>query len=148
MCNGFSLVSSLGTTCRCLSVQPFQLLPLRIIPPPPIDTSILDELLMLRHCFFDFVVEHRFGCRTTEPGYAGGIGTIEMCLIYSLGVGQDIHSHTKRQNHPDQQKLNWKGVCSLMYQCPSGTNLLEFQYRNIHRTLTTNSPFKKLVFYN
>ena len=35
-------------------------------------------LLMLRNCFLDFAVEHSFGRRATEPGYAGDIGAIEV----------------------------------------------------------------------
>ena len=37
--------------------------------------------LMLRNCFIDFAVKHRFGCRATEPGYVGDIGAIEIRLI-------------------------------------------------------------------
>ena len=36
---------------------------------------------MLRNCFLDFAVEHWFGCRATEPGFAGDIGAIEDWLI-------------------------------------------------------------------
>ena len=36
---------------------------------------------MLRNGFLDFVVEHWFGCRTTEPGFAGDIGAKEVLLI-------------------------------------------------------------------
>ena len=36
---------------------------------------------MLRNCFLDFAVDHWFGCCTTEPGFAGDIGTIEVSLI-------------------------------------------------------------------
>ena len=36
---------------------------------------------MLRDCFFEFAVDLWFGCRTTESGFAGDIGTIEMWLI-------------------------------------------------------------------
>ena len=32
-------------------------------------------------CFLDFAVEHWFGCRATEPGFAGDIGAIEVWLI-------------------------------------------------------------------
>ena len=39
---------------------------------------------MLRNCFLDFAVEHWFGCRTTELGFAGDIGAIEVWLIDSL----------------------------------------------------------------
>ena len=35
-------------------------------------------LLMLRKCFLDFAVEHRFGCHATGPGFAGDIGAIEV----------------------------------------------------------------------
>ena len=44
----------------------------------PIDTSMPDGLLMLRNCFFDFAVEHWFGCFSTEPGFARDIGAIEI----------------------------------------------------------------------
>ena len=37
--------------------------------------------LMLGNCFIHFTVEHRFGCRTAEPGYAGDTGAIEIWLI-------------------------------------------------------------------
>ena len=85
----FTLVPCLfGTTSRCLSVQPVQLLPSRIIWrhisliwPFPIDTGMPDVLLMLWNCFPDFAVEHWFGCRATEPGFAGDIGAIEVWLI-------------------------------------------------------------------
>ena len=36
---------------------------------------------MLHNHFIDFAVEHRFGCRATEPGFAKDIGTIEIWLI-------------------------------------------------------------------
>ena len=38
-------------------------------------------LLMLRNCLIDFAVVHWFGCRATEPGFAGDIGAIEVWLI-------------------------------------------------------------------
>ena len=65
-----------GTTCRCLSVQPFQLLLSRNISKhisltwsfPPLNMSTPDSPLMLRSCFIDFAVEQRFGCCATEPG--------------------------------------------------------------------------------
>ena len=71
----FTLVPCLfGTTCRCLSVQPYQLLPSRNISghisltwPPPIDTRTPDGLLMLWNCFIDLAVEHQFSGCTTEP---------------------------------------------------------------------------------
>ena len=47
----------------------------------PIDTVIPHGLLMLRNCFLDFAIEHWFGCCTTEPGFAGNIGAIEVWLI-------------------------------------------------------------------
>ena len=45
------------------------------------DTVTPHGLLMLRTCFLDFAVEHWFGCRATEPGFAGDIGAIEIWLI-------------------------------------------------------------------
>ena len=50
-------------------------------------------LLMLRHCFLDFGVEHWFGCRATEPGFAGDIGTIEGWLIDWLIVRVQQRGH-------------------------------------------------------
>ena len=47
----------------------------------PIDTITLHGLLMLRNCFPDFAVKHWFGCRTTESGFAGDIGAIEVWLV-------------------------------------------------------------------
>ena len=31
--------------------------------------------------FIDFAVEHRFGCRATEPGFVRDIGALEIWLI-------------------------------------------------------------------
>ena len=36
---------------------------------------------MLWNCSFNFAVEHWFGCHTTEPGFAGDIGAMEIWLI-------------------------------------------------------------------
>ena len=47
-------------------------------PPLPVDTGVPYCLLMLRNNFNDFAFEHRSGCCTTEPGYAGNIGAIEI----------------------------------------------------------------------
>ena len=46
-----------------------------------IDTVTPHGLLMLWNRFLDFAVEHWFGCRATEPGFAGDIGAIEVWLI-------------------------------------------------------------------
>ena len=39
--------------------------------------EVVETPLMLQNCFFDFAVEYRLGCRTTEPSFAGDIGAIE-----------------------------------------------------------------------
>ena len=39
---------------------------------------MLDDPLMFRNCFFNFAVEHQFGCHATEPGFAGDIGALEI----------------------------------------------------------------------
>ena len=44
-------------------------------------SGVITGLLMLKNCFLDFAVEHWFGCRATEPGFAGDIGAIEVWLI-------------------------------------------------------------------
>ena len=76
----------LGTACHYQPIHPLQF-PLsgnvsRHIfstwPFPPIDTGMPDDLLTLWNCFIDFAVEHWFGCRATETGYAGDIGAIEI----------------------------------------------------------------------
>ena len=36
---------------------------------------------MLRNGITDFAVQHRFGCRGTEPGYAGNIDAVEIWLL-------------------------------------------------------------------
>ena len=85
----FTLVPHLfGITSRCLSLQPFQLLPSRSISrhisltwPFAIDTSTPDGLSMLWNCFIDFALEYWFGYPANEPGFAGGIDTIEIWLI-------------------------------------------------------------------
>ena len=35
-------------------------------------------LYVFWNCFLDFAVEHGFGCRATEPGFAEDIGAIEV----------------------------------------------------------------------
>ena len=47
----------------------------------PIDTGMPDCPLMLRDCFFDFAIEHWFGCCSTEPGFARDIGAIEIWIV-------------------------------------------------------------------
>ena len=85
----FTLVPRLfGTTSHCLSVHPILFLPSRTsedtslwLGLTPIDTGIPDSLLMLWNCFLDLAVEYWFGCRATEPGFAGDIGTNHRTLI-------------------------------------------------------------------
>ena len=78
-----------GTTFHYLSIQPPWLPPSEDIwkhtfdlasPPPPIDNGVPNGLFMLRNSK-NFVFEYRSGCCTTEPGYAGDIGDIEIWLI-------------------------------------------------------------------
>ena len=52
--------------------------------PFPINTSMLDGLLMLQNCFLNFAVIHWFDYHTTETGYTGNIGAIKIWLIYLL----------------------------------------------------------------
>ena len=63
---------------------------------------------MLRNCFLDFAVDHWFGCRATEPGFAGDIGAIELWLIDWVSVclcdrSQEIDKGqaTSRSKEPD-----------------------------------------------
>ena len=78
-----------GTTFHYLPIQPPRLSRfwtcfktyLFRLGLPPVDTGVRNGLLMLRNSFNDFVFEHRSGCCTTEPGYAGDIGAIEIWLI-------------------------------------------------------------------
>ena len=56
-------------------------LPLRLSLPVPVDTGVSNGLLMLPNSLDDFVFEHQSVCCTTEPGYAGDIGAIEIWLI-------------------------------------------------------------------
>ena len=131
----FTLVPSFfGTTCRCLSVQPVQLLPSRniwrhisLIWPFPIDTATPHGLLMLRNCFLDFAVEHWFGCCATESGFTGDIGTIEVWLIDWL-IENIL---TQRHNEfiftiiwqvLEQHYYIWKGRCTrtLIFATPTG----------------------------
>ena len=39
-----------------------------------------------RNCFLDFAVKHWFDCRTTESGFTGDIGAIEVWLIDMMGT--------------------------------------------------------------
>ena len=58
-------------------------------------------LLMLWKCFLDFAAEHWFGCRTTEPGFTGDSGAIEVWLIdWLIDYCQDI---LLRVDHPEPQ---------------------------------------------
>ena len=43
--------------------------------------TFLPEVTMSRNCFLDFAVERWFGYRTTEPGFVGDIGAIQVWLI-------------------------------------------------------------------
>ena len=51
---------------------------------------------MLRNCLLDFFVEHWFGCRATEPGFAGDIGAIEVWLIDWLKIKRTKFLHIDR----------------------------------------------------
>ena len=53
-----------------------------------------DGLSMLWNCFLDFAVKHCFGCRTTEPGFTGDIGAIEVWLIDWLNVAPNPEKDT------------------------------------------------------
>ena len=44
----------------------------------PVDTGVPNGWYMLRNSLNDFVFEHRSGCCTTEPDYAGDNGAIEI----------------------------------------------------------------------
>ena len=85
----FTFVAHLfGTTCRCLSIQPFQLLPSRDIWrhtsltwPFPRRHRHAQWTVDVTELFFDFAVEHWFGCCTTELGFARDIGAVEIWLI-------------------------------------------------------------------
>ena len=108
----FTLVPHLfGTTSLCLSVQPFQLLPLRNIWryisltwPFPHRNRHAPGLLMLRKCFLNFAVKHWFGCRATEPDFVGDIGAIEVWLIDWL-IGWYKHSWLRYQLFLDLQPV-------------------------------------------
>ena len=66
----------------------------------PIDTGMPDDLLTLWNCFIDFAVEHWFGCHTTESGYAGDIGAIEIWLIDWLIEFQQFRLKDNTLSHP------------------------------------------------
>ena len=57
---------------------------------------------MLRNCFLDFAVEHWFGCRATEPRFAGDIGAIEIWLIDWL-----IYLHSMLATSLPTYSLKW-----------------------------------------
>ena len=69
------------SVCSATSVATFektsQNIPFRL-GVPHVDTGVPNGLLMLQNSLNDFVFEHRFGCCTTEPGYAGDIGALEI----------------------------------------------------------------------
>ena len=97
-----------GATVHCLSVQPPWLPPW--LPPWKtfqnipfglglfaVDTSVPNGLLMLQNSFHDFIFEHWSGCYTTEPGYAGDIGLIEIWFYWlNITIGIIL---VKPQNH-------------------------------------------------
>ena len=103
----FTLVAWLfGTICRCLSVQPFQLLPSRntsrhiSLTWPFLHKHHHDrwpvDVIWWRKCFINFAVEHWLVCRSTEPGFTGEIGAVEIWLIdyfhFSPGADPGIES--------------------------------------------------------
>ena len=61
---------SVATFRRCLNTYLFDF--------PPVDTSVPNDLLMLRNSLNNFVFEHQSSCCATEPGYTGDIGAIEI----------------------------------------------------------------------
>ena len=56
----------------------------------PLDTGTPDIPLRPWNCFIDFAIEHWFGCRPTEHGFAGDIGAVESSLI-------ELHRNCRRQ---------------------------------------------------
>ena len=81
------------TACHHQSVHPLHLPPAGMSQDTslwpglcPIDTSMPDDLLMLGNCLIAFAAGHWFGCRTTEPRYAGDLGAIEIWLIDWLNL--------------------------------------------------------------
>ena len=110
-----------GTTFHYLSVQPPRLPPSEDVSKhtfstwsSPVDTGVPNCLLMLRNDFNDFAFEHRSGCCTTEPGYAGDIGDIEIWLIdwYVWSVCQTYY--------PCQQNGGckvWQVCCVCIKHC-------------------------------
>ena len=57
---------------------------------PIIDTSTPDGPFMLRICFIDFAVEHRFGYRAPESDSAGDIGATELDWLIDWMIMVDI----------------------------------------------------------
>ena len=61
-----------------------------------IDTSTPNGPLMLQNCFISFA-EHQFRCHTTEPGYAGHIGTIGIWFDWLIDwLNNPLHSGHRR----------------------------------------------------
>ena len=83
-----SLLCLFETVCRCLFVQPFQLLPSRNISRHisltwsfPLRHGHTWRPVDAKELFYRFAVEHWFGCRITEPGFPGNISAVEIWLI-------------------------------------------------------------------
>ena len=92
--------------------------------PSPIDTGTPDGPLMLRNCFFDFAVEHWFGCRTNERSFDGDISAINIRLSDWLGIAcpEMIWRSGVAQRGTNQRTWNWPVLKSKMWDQPWRTD--------------------------
>ena len=77
-----------GTICHCLSVSHFSCYLQQTsedtflwLSLSHLNTGTPDSPLIPWNCFIAFPIEHWFGCRATEPGFAGDIGYWAILLI-------------------------------------------------------------------
>lgn len=74
------------------------------------------------------ILKQKKGCRNIYKVFISNIERTDL----------DITAHTKWEDQLGQLYGNWEGIYTAMYQCTSDSNLLDFQYRIIHRILVTN----------
>ena len=98
---------------------------------------------MLQNCFINSAAEHWFGCRTTERGFSGDIGTIYILLIDWLILPCSILT--------DPSQINFRGALPLLmsvsgnalHSNPSSVSWLR-RYLDLKQELTKTSLIESI----
>ena len=119
------------------------------------------DAISKQNCFLDFAVEYWFGCRATDPGFAGNIGAIEVwlidCLINRSGSWIWLHCRIRVNEHitpvfmglhwlPVQQMIQYK-ILLLAYRPQNGyiSELLQsYQTSHTLRSVTEGLRLSEL----